>query len=506
MAGDVRKVTLLLTANNAQLMKALDEAGIKADTTSTAMGDKLDKASSKAGQGFAKLGSAIESVTGIPVGAKFEEMGQKFDDASTKGKGLTEALQTLGTAGAGALAIGVAAAAYEFAKWGETLTQAQVAAKTAIDDSGASFDAWKPKIDATAKSLENLGFDNATFYQALDTSVIATQNVGKSLQQMTLAADVATVKHINLAQAALLLAKAEEGNSRVLKQLGIDLPVVSTNAEKLKTAQEALRQSTANLNLFVLAYGDHLSTQSKLYPEYLKLLDAHKTAQDKVTQSEDASSQILDALSKRMSGQAAAAAGTLDGKVKVLDARFTDFGANIGQKITHDLEELGGGLNTVIDAVSKLDGWMNTAKKDIDGFTHSISSATFGSFANTIDSIAGKIANLAHAIASVGNPLSTLANLNPLSLFNDITGKADGGPISAGTPYIVGERGPELIIPNSSGTVIPNHQLFGPASRSGDSPIVSGGQTINVYVTGSNATPTQIANELGWHLRTKVAA
>lgn len=39
--------------------------------------------------------------------------------------------------------------------------------------------------------------------------------------------------------------------------------------------------------------------------------------------------------------------------------------------------------------------------------------------------------------------------------------KADGGPISAGTPYIVGERGPELIIPKSSGTVIPNHALGG---------------------------------------------
>ena len=38
---------------------------------------------------------------------------------------------------------------------------------------------------------------------------------------------------------------------------------------------------------------------------------------------------------------------------------------------------------------------------------------------------------------------------------------ADGGSASANTPYIVGERGPELFVPRSSGTVIPNHALAG---------------------------------------------
>ncbi len=35
-------------------------------------------------------------------------------------------------------------------------------------------------------------------------------------------------------------------------------------------------------------------------------------------------------------------------------------------------------------------------------------------------------------------------------------GKADGGPVSAGTPYLVGERGPELFMPNQSGKIVPN--------------------------------------------------
>ena len=37
--------------------------------------------------------------------------------------------------------------------------------------------------------------------------------------------------------------------------------------------------------------------------------------------------------------------------------------------------------------------------------------------------------------------------------------RAMGGPVSAGSPYIVGERGPELFMPSGSGTIIPNNQM-----------------------------------------------
>jgi hypothetical protein len=42
-----------------------------------------------------------------------------------------------------------------------------------------------------------------------------------------------------------------------------------------------------------------------------------------------------------------------------------------------------------------------------------------------------------------------------------LTGKASGGPVSSGTPYIVGERGPELFVPNSSGSIVPNNKMGG---------------------------------------------
>ncbi len=42
--------------------------------------------------------------------------------------------------------------------------------------------------------------------------------------------------------------------------------------------------------------------------------------------------------------------------------------------------------------------------------------------------------------------------------------KADGGPVSSNTPYIVGERGPELFVPRSAGSIVPNGQLLGGAT------------------------------------------
>jgi hypothetical protein len=41
------------------------------------------------------------------------------------------------------------------------------------------------------------------------------------------------------------------------------------------------------------------------------------------------------------------------------------------------------------------------------------------------------------------------------------SGRANGGPVSKGKTYMVGERGPELFTPGSSGKITPNHDLGG---------------------------------------------
>jgi len=60
--------------------------------------------------------------------------------------------------------------------------------------------------------------------------------------------------------------------------------------------------------------------------------------------------------------------------------------------------------------------------------------------------------------------------------FTSLFTRAQGGSVAAGTPYLVGERGPELFTPSTGGYVTPNNQLAG-----------AGGITINNYITTPDA-------------------
>ena len=48
-----------------------------------------------------------------------------------------------------------------------------------------------------------------------------------------------------------------------------------------------------------------------------------------------------------------------------------------------------------------------------------------------------------------------------LSFAKGLTGKAIGGPVQSGQPYMVGERGPEMFVPNQAGSIIPNKKMGG---------------------------------------------
>lgn len=64
----------------------------------------------------------------------------------------------------------------------------------------------------------------------------------------------------------------------------------------------------------------------------------------------------------------------------------------------------------------------------------------------------------------------------------EVLPRAAGGPVDAGRAYVVGERGPELFLPDRSGSI---------------APVGSGGLTVNVYVTQPLGTPDAIARAVG---------
>lgn len=71
------------------------------------------------------------------------------------------------------------------------------------------------------------------------------------------------------------------------------------------------------------------------------------------------------------------------------------------------------------------------------------------------------------------------------------SGRAVGGPVSAGTPYIVGERGPELFVPSISGSIIPNGDLASPGMSA-----ASGGPTYVVNVSAGVGDPRAIGKSV----------
>jgi predicted nucleic acid-binding Zn-ribbon protein len=69
--------------------------------------------------------------------------------------------------------------------------------------------------------------------------------------------------------------------------------------------------------------------------------------------------------------------------------------------------------------------------------------------------------------------------------------KAMGGPVKANTPYIVGERGPELFVPSTAGSIVPNHAI----TSTGANP--SGTTTVRNYAVTVQVAPTANLADVG---------
>jgi len=97
-------------------------------------------------------------------------------------------------------------------------------------------------------------------------------------------------------------------------------------------------------------------------------------------------------------------------------------------------------------------------------FADKLLSASF-SFSNFVDSLLNELARI--AIAEATQPLFNSFGSFIGGTLGDIFGGffADGGQPPVGKASIVGERGPELFVPRSAGTIIPTESLRGGAGK-----------------------------------------
>ena len=146
-----------------------------------------------------------------------------------------------------------------------------------------------------------------------------------------------------------------------------------------------------------------------------------------------------------------------------------------------EINNILGETNTKTDAIVESTKGIKTAFEQIgDSIATGVSDALVGAIQGT--------KTLGQAAASILNDISsqllrlginTLLKSTGFGIFENLTGFANGGRPPVGRPSIVGERGPELFVPSTAGTIIPNHKMGGMTNNIVVNVDVDGGASVD---------------------------
>ena len=140
-----------------------------------------------------------------------------------------------------------------------------------------------------------------------------------------------------------------------------------------------------------------------------------------------------------------------------------------------EINNILGETNTKTDAIVESTKGIKTAFEQIgDSIATGVSDALVGAIEGT-KSLGQAARSILQGIASdlLRLGVNTLLKSTGLGIFSNLTGFAAGGRPPVGRPSIVGERGPEIFVPSTAGTIIPNDKISG------------GGMTNNIVVNVS---------------------
>jgi hypothetical protein len=144
----------------------------------------------------------------------------------------------------------------------------------------------------------------------------------------------------------------------------------------------------------------------------------------------------------------------LPGLAADMASGLASFAGDVGRGILNGLVDMLKGMGqAILDAIKGALNWALSQKIKVGPISIGLSgvSIDFGGGGN--------------ASGSAGVNPTTKQKSSPTPLGG---GRASGGPVSAGTAYMVGERGPEPFIPGTAGTIIPNGALGGTHITIGD--------------------------------------
>ena len=355
----------------------------------------------------------IVNQTGVlgPFGAALDGIGQQVDILTQKGHDAGDAMIGIG----GAL-LGVG---FGLTVLGSKDQAARQQLAASIEATGNSWDDYAGKVEAAIKHNEQFGDTADKTESALQILTQATGSPQQALTLLSVATDLAAAKHESLTDAATQLGKVYNGNTKLLKQFGID---VTSSAAATKLADTATRQAAA---------ADQAAAAAKQRLADLEQIDAGRKkltasqavalndAEKKVTDTtnaaaaahqklagaqKDANAAAKDGngiaqLSQQVQGQANAASDTAAGKVKAITTSIEDFAASFGNKF-------GNAIQVGATAVGLLGGAYKVTKGFIDKHNASQAEAASGA-----EDAAGKAGKLSGEVEGVGGAAAGAAPL-----------------------------------------------------------------------------------------------
>ena len=394
------------------------------------------------------------------------------DDVSTFGDKITNFGKI---AGAAFLAAGVAAVAYagklaiDGVKSAIEDEAAQLRLATSLKNvTGATDDQIKATEAYITKTQLAFGVTDTELRPSLDRLVRSTKNVEEAQQLQTLALDIAAGTGKSLQAVSEALAKAHDGNFTALKKLGGG---IDDNIIKTKNFDAA----TASLSE---TFAGQASVQAETFDGKMRRL------QEAINEGKETiGGYILDGLTPIVSG-------IVDNVVPAIQQFIEGIGGEKGIK-----NALTGFIDGVKSLVIPIIQGLQSAFKSVTGAladNKESFQALFDFLKTYVAPFVGGVLKI--AIEALGFALGRVLDVigGIISGFRDIIslgtkvasfvggvfggGRAGGGEVTAGTTYLVGEKGPELFTTSTSGFIVPNSSF---SSGGG------GGSVINVTVNGA---------------------
>jgi hypothetical protein len=195
--------------------------------------------------------------------------------------------------------------------------------------------------------------------------------------------------------------------------------------------------------------------------------DSMKTAQDAAAEATKKHQEAVQALTNELKAQTDPAFALLDATDKVRDAQQAQ--ADAIAKSGSKSEEARAATRKLAEAAIELSTAAGNAGGTIDGHLSPAMYATLRAAGLTKSQIAGVEAELKRATKAAQNYEGNY-NANITTTYyskyvgkyyptaneaeRDMGRRASGGPVVRGVPYLVGENGPEVIVPETGGRVI----------------------------------------------------